>query len=329
MSLLFKPNSARLSVIGNGWNNVSFDSGLGFVFDDELWKDIAFDLDYDFDMDMDFGELDLPEFDLSDIIFDLDGTIYTEIDGAWRDPLTGALYPGGGEMWMAENLWIKASNRLASKGKANGFLLRYNISQEIIDECFDRSIMATGWENYPMSPLSSRPGSPWSLTYVNVVSGSPVWVVEYVYPSYINEEEIKKNHSKCVFHTEPFELVGSKLTGGRKSQELADPFGNKYYWYSVSNTEEDYKLDVVYAVKDGKKYNADAFQTFPEEQQGTEHFPSNYIAAQCIYGSFEKQLRKSGKYIAIKDTTITTSQIKNGTSGLESREYGGKTYYKV
>ena len=54
MSLHMAAEMARLTVLGTGWGNTSFDSGPGFTIDGELWRDIAIDLDYDFGDDTDW-----------------------------------------------------------------------------------------------------------------------------------------------------------------------------------------------------------------------------------------------------------------------------------
>lgn len=311
MSLLFKPNSARLSVIGNGWNNVSFDSGGGFVFDDLLWKDIALDLDYDFDMDMDFGELDLPEFDLSDIIFDLDGTIYTEMDGAWRNPLTGELYPGGGEMWMAENLWVKASNRLSSNAKAYSAYMRFVIPQSVIDEM--RKTMKKVF-----------------AIEVTVKTGSPF----YIFRPLVWMFRIRKHI--CAFLEQPFEREGRGYGTVPQYMENIKFLGHEIPPVCESDVSINFD-DIISAnvegysdsSTDGYTYNIDKiFEFIPE-------LPEQYWAnfwdtpAQMLYGSYEPYVKEKYGDFSAKDTTITTDQIKNGTSGLESREYDGKTYYKV
>ena len=52
-------------------------------------------------------------------------------------------------------------------------------------------------------------------------------------------------------------------------------------------------------------------------------YPVAYICWQCLYGPFEGQL------ITSTEDTITTQQIKAGTSGLETKVIDGQTYYKV
>lgn len=52
-------------------------------------------------------------------------------------------------------------------------------------------------------------------------------------------------------------------------------------------------------------------------------YPEGFIAWQCLYGSFESQL------ISKNEDTITSDDIRSGTSGLESKIVDGVTYYKV
>lgn len=52
-------------------------------------------------------------------------------------------------------------------------------------------------------------------------------------------------------------------------------------------------------------------------------YPIQYVCWQCIYGSLSDAL------ISKKPGTITSDDIKNGTTGLPTMAYGGKTYYQV
>ena len=341
MSLLFKPNSARLSVIGNGWNNVSFDSGGGFVFDDLLWKDIALDLDYDFDMDMDFGELDLPEFDLSDIIFDLDGTIYTEMDGAWRNPLTGALYPGGGDMWILSDKLFDMSDTLYKQPpyQSKEFFIKYNIPQEKLDRWFSFHAHKYIWA------FSSG-------EYSKTLSLQCPFLAEYDN----NDDNVA---TVRLFASEPFTITYDQL---HKSWICCNEGKNhKRQWAIINNTivvEIDAWADVLEDSKHiheqneiivSSRYKAlgtyaesgsgnrkaltkQEADTFMQEVQSVLGSPKDnslfwqILFGQALFGPYETRMNKA---FFKKDTTITTDQIKNGTSGLESREYDGKTYYKV
>lgn len=52
-------------------------------------------------------------------------------------------------------------------------------------------------------------------------------------------------------------------------------------------------------------------------------YPIQYVCWQCIYGSLSDAL------ISKNPGTITSDDIKNGTTGLPTMSYGGKTYYQV
>lgn len=322
MSLLFKPNSARLSVIGNGWNNVSFDSGGGFVFDDLLWKDIALDLKFEFDPNIDFGELNLPEFDFSDIIFELDGVIYTEMDGAWRNPLTGELYPGGGDMWMTENLWLNASGVLGSYSTKLD-VMKYNIPPAELEKMYRRDLLITkahikdAGYHYFSTPCH-------------------IWLEAGLVAYFFSSEGFKifENNGHLIFDNSATNPKDKDLIGENtffyEHQEFARYDSN----YIGSRFYTDFVVDV-----NGKTTLISDIPSFPDYSDLTEGTWEGHgtpvrwamVMGQCLYGSYENRLDEfpDNMTFVIKDTTITTDQIKNGTSGLESREYDGKTYYKV
>lgn len=52
-------------------------------------------------------------------------------------------------------------------------------------------------------------------------------------------------------------------------------------------------------------------------------YPIQYVCWQCLYGSLSDAL------ISKNDNTITSDDIKNGTTGLKTMTYDGKTYYAV
>ena len=52
-------------------------------------------------------------------------------------------------------------------------------------------------------------------------------------------------------------------------------------------------------------------------------YPIQYVCWQCLYGSLRDAL------ISKNDNTITSDDIKNGTTGLKTMTYNGKTYYAV
>lgn len=108
MSLHLNPKMSRLTVLGSGWSNTSFESGPGFTPEGDLWQEIAEILDFDFGEDVDWdliAESEWPEFPWQDIVFtdpEFPDITYTDPDGdgIWTDPLTGFEYPGGGTMWV-------------------------------------------------------------------------------------------------------------------------------------------------------------------------------------------------------------------------------------
>lgn len=52
-------------------------------------------------------------------------------------------------------------------------------------------------------------------------------------------------------------------------------------------------------------------------------YPEAYVCWQCLYGSFSDAL------ISKNDNTITSEDIKNGTTGLPTMTFNGKTYFAV
>lgn len=52
-------------------------------------------------------------------------------------------------------------------------------------------------------------------------------------------------------------------------------------------------------------------------------YPIQYVCWQCLYGSLSDAL------ISKNDNTITSDDIKNGTTGLKTMTYNGKTYYAI
>ncbi len=310
MSLIFEPNSARLSVIGNGWNNVSFDSGNGFVFDDELWRDLAFDLNFEFDPNLDFGELELPEFDFSDIIFDLDGTIYTEMDGVWKNPLTGAVYPGGGTRWISEDRLISSAGRLSNNAHYYDYYMnKWVIPQSVIDGMMEKMQKVQSIEIEDASV---------SVTHSIVAEFDPsVWIYWARNQLWaILGEKFKRKVYR--FGTVPQYIENHTFLG--------------YSMPPVCISQVSVKKEkILNAMLDNGKilYRdnglLDIMPELPEE-----YFLNDSDASiQLLYGSYAPYVKEKYGDFVKTDATITADKIRNGTSGLESREYGGKTYYKV
>jgi hypothetical protein len=142
MSLHMNAEMARLTVLGTGWSNTAIDSGAGFTIDGQLWDDIATDLDYDFGGDVDWdliADTEFPDMDWSQVIYtDPDGNIYTDPDGdgIWTDPLTGLEYPGGGEMWIPEDMLIDISDLLNDIAISDSALGQYSIPNDVLPSLF-------------------------------------------------------------------------------------------------------------------------------------------------------------------------------------------------
>ena len=142
MSLRMVAGAARLTVLGNGWSDTTIESGDGFTEEGQTWEDIAEILDYDFGDDVDWdliSEDEMPDFDWTDVIYvGPDGTIYTDPDGdgIWTDPLTGLEYPGGGTMWVPEDLLLEFSDALDDIATADSSLLRYSIPNDVLPSLY-------------------------------------------------------------------------------------------------------------------------------------------------------------------------------------------------
>lgn len=73
MSINFAPASARLTVLGSGWNNSSINSGNGLTENGKLWEDIAGDLGYDYGGNVDWDNISSGEDWTDQIITTDDG----------------------------------------------------------------------------------------------------------------------------------------------------------------------------------------------------------------------------------------------------------------
>lgn len=80
MSIKLLPGGARLTVLGSGYSNSSFESGDGLTEDGKLWEDIAGDLGYDFGDDVDWDEIAGDEGWADDMIY-IDDNGYISSDG--------------------------------------------------------------------------------------------------------------------------------------------------------------------------------------------------------------------------------------------------------
>ena len=106
-----------------------------------------------------------------------------------------------------------------------------------------------------------------------------------------------------LFSKEPFyhyTANGGKVEVNDKSIEIRSGSSMKVYWSSCSTNFTD-------------KYLPKPYSSYPIE----------YVCWQCLYGSF------GGVTIAATNKTITTEEIKNGTSGLKMTIIGGKPFYAI
>ena len=111
--------------------------------------------------------------------------------------------------------------------------------------------------------------------------------------------------------------------GGTASLFLGEPF--------VHTTKSGGNIEVyeeAVTLRDGSKraiYRSTCTTQFSDNDISGKYpnVPDEYICWQELYGPIKQSL------IAKKETTIITDQIIDGTSGLESMVYNGKTYYKL
>lgn len=284
MSLHFKPNMVRLSVIGTGWSNTSIDSGDGFTLDGELLEDIACDLDYTFGEDVDWdliADTEIPDLNWSDFIYkDEDGNIYKDIDesGVWVNPETGLEYPGNGTLYVPEESLSNISDKLSEIAASDSLLFQYSIPDEVIPTLYGGKVSK---ETNPTVWGSDRPH-----TYTPAC-----W---YMCPG--GEEAV-------LFLDEPFH-------------------------HGTANSGSIIVYDQAFSTRNGsqkKVYYSGCTTSFPIASLPSPYnsYPIAYVCWQCLYGSLSNSL------VGTNDSTVTTGDIKNGTSGLESIEVDGKKYYKI
>lgn len=138
MSLVMNTGMSRLTVTGTGWSNTSIDSGNGFTEEGGLLGDIAGDLGYDVGSEVDWDSIaktEMPDMDWSDVVYtDKDGNLYTNPNGTgiWTDPLTGLEYPGGGDMWIPEDMLMDVSDILDGVSFGDQSLAIYSIPDDVI-----------------------------------------------------------------------------------------------------------------------------------------------------------------------------------------------------
>ena len=289
MSLRMKAEMARLTVLGTGWSNTAIDSGDGFTIDGELWDNIATDLDYDFGGDVDWdliADTELPNFDWSQVIYtDPDGNIYTDPDGdgIWTDPLTGLEYPGGGDMWLPEDLVIDISDSLNGLAISDASLAQYSIPNDVLPSLFGGKVST---EIHPTVADSDRPH------YYT----PPVWFIQTASQNWGGETGI-------IFLDEPFfhgTAIGDSITVFDTAITIRDGSSKAIYWSECTTQFSTSYLPSPYS-----------------------SYPIEYVCWQCLYGSLSDAL------IGTNPNTITSDDIRNGTSGLPTMSYGGGTYYKT
>lgn len=214
MSLHMKAEKSRLTVLGTGWSNTSIDSGDGFTVDGQLWDDIATDLDYDFGDDVDWdliANTEYPEIDWSKVIYKTpDGKIYTDPDGdgIWTDPLTGLEYPGGGEMWVPEDMLLDISDLLGDLAISDASLARYSIPNDVLPTLYGGKVST---EIHPVVTGSDRPH------YYT----PPVWYIQ------------QSSQSGIIFLDEPFfhgTASGGSITVYDTAITIRDGSSKAVYW---------------------------------------------------------------------------------------------------
>ena len=113
---------------------------------------------------------------------------------------------------------------------------------------------------------------------------------------------LKGSDNGIIFLDEPFyhgTATGGSITVYDEAITIRDGSSKAVYWSSCTT-----KFSPV----------------LPSPYSG---YPEAYVCWQCLYGSFSDAL------IAKNDKTVTSENIKNGTSGLSTMTHGGVKYYAV
>lgn len=113
----------------------------------------------------------------------------------------------------------------------------------------------------------------------------------------------KSGNNGIIFLDEPFyhgTAAGGSITVYDKAITIRDGSSKAVYWSSCTTKFSNENLPSPY-------------NSYPEE----------YVCWQCLHGSLSDAL------IAANDSTITSEDIKNGTSGLVTMVHNGQTYYAV
>lgn len=256
MSLHLNPKMSRLTVLGSGWSNTSFESGPGFTPEGDLWQEIAEILDFDFGEDVDWdliAESEWPEFPWQDIVFtdpEFPDITYTDPDGdgIWTDPLTGFEYPGGGTMWVPQPILTRVADALDDIATGDAGLSRYNIPRDRLSSIYGGKVSTEINCLYPES--SDRPH-----TYTPAV-----WYIQ------------DGNSNGIIFLGEPFfhgTADGGSITVYDEAITIRDGSSKAVYW---SNCTTQFSGN-----------------TLPSEYRS---IPIQYVCWQCLYGPLDDALIK-------------------------------------
>jgi hypothetical protein len=214
MSLHMNTGQARLTVIGTGWDNTAVDSGNGFTIDGLLWEDVAWELNYDFGGEIDWDLIaanESPQIDWTEVIYtDTEDNVYTDYDGdgIWTDPLTGIEYPGGGDMWIPEDMLIGMSDTLSDLVVSDSTLAQYSIPNEVIHTLYGGKV--TTEINYSQTD-PARPH----------YYAPPVWYIQ------------DNSDSGVIFLDEPFfhgTADGGSITVYDEAVTIRDGSSKEVYW---------------------------------------------------------------------------------------------------
>ena len=112
----------------------------------------------------------------------------------------------------------------------------------------------------------------------------------------------------------------------QKSSDLATLFLGEPFYHTRANSALVEVYDEAITIRNGSTktiYYSDCNTRFTTSYLRSPYssYPIQYVCWQCIYGSFSDALIGRSSY------TITTQDIENGTTGLATKSYNGKTYY--
>jgi hypothetical protein len=308
---------ARLTVLGTGWSNTAIDSGEGFTIDGEMWKDIATELGYDFGDDVDWdniAENEWPDFDWSQVIYKTpdgnvytdpdgtgvwtmpayempDGTIYTDPDGdgVWTNPDTDIEYPGGGSL-----------KKIEYPGGGKPYIPE-NTMVDFSDKLENLAQHDSQFAQYSI----------------------PDDVIPTLYGGKVGTEitQITTGSDRPHFYTPPIWFIQTNSSTGYMF--LDEPF-----FHGTASGGSITVYDVAITIRDGSSktvYYSDCTTRFTDNYLPSPYnsYPIQYVCWQCLYGSLSNAL------VATNPETVSTDDIRNGTSGLESIDYAEQRYYRM